>query len=77
MDHDFERIADFDQLRIDGEREFAEGKDAFGFAADVDEQFVFVFLNDHPGEDLTLVENFERFFVKALLQRQLVFLVTG
>ena len=43
MDHDLERIADFQKFRVDGEREFAERKDAFGFSADVDENFVLVF----------------------------------
>jgi hypothetical protein len=37
MNHDFERIADFEQLRLDGERQLAERKHAFGFTADVDE----------------------------------------
>ena len=54
---------------IDGERELAEGKDAFGLTADVDEHFVLIFLNDGAGEYLAFVENFERFFVKALLER--------
>ena len=44
MDHHFERVADLEFFGIDGEREFAERKNAFGFAADVDEQFVLIFL---------------------------------
>jgi len=69
VNHDFERVADPQQFGIDGERELAEGKDAFGFAADVDEHFVLIFLNDGAGEYLAFVENLERFFVKALLER--------
>jgi len=57
MNHHFEGIADFEQARIDGQREFAERQNAFGLASDVDEQFVFVFLNDRSGEDLALVED--------------------
>jgi hypothetical protein len=68
MDHDFERVADPKQFRIDGERELAERKDAFGFAADVDQQFVFIFLDDRAGENLAFVEYFERLFV-AVLER--------
>jgi len=37
MNHDFERVADFEEFRVDGEREFAERKDAFGFSADVNQ----------------------------------------
>ncbi len=49
MNHHFEGIADAQKFGIDGERELAERKDAFGFAADVDEHFVFVLLNDRAG----------------------------
>ena len=73
MDHDFEGVADAQRLWIDGERELAEGKHAFGLAADVDEQFVLVFLDDRAGEDLALVEHLERFFVEALFERELIF----
>jgi hypothetical protein len=69
MNHDFERVADAQQSWIDGERELAEWEDAFGLTADVDQQFVFVFLNDRAGENLALVEDPQRLFVKALLER--------
>ena len=58
MDHHFERVADFQRFGIDREREFAERQDAFGFTADVDEQFVFIFLNDEAVEYLAFVEDF-------------------
>ncbi|MGC1382006.1 MAG: hypothetical protein WA814_13405 [Candidatus Baltobacteraceae bacterium] len=63
MDHDFEGIADFEEFGIDCERELAEGENAFGLAADVDEQFVLVLLDDGSVEDLAFVEDLERFFV--------------
>jgi hypothetical protein len=69
MDHDLERIADAQQLGIDRERQLTEGKDAFGFPADVDEHFVFVFLHDRAREYLALVEDAERLFIKALFER--------
>ena len=75
MDHHFERVADVQQFRIDCERELAERKDAFGLAADVDEHFVLIFLDDRAGEDLALVENLERFFVEPLFERELIFFV--
>jgi hypothetical protein len=77
MHHHFDGVADAQQFGIDCERELAEGKDAFGFSADVDEHFVFVFLNDRAGKDLAFVENFERFFVEALLERELIFFVVS
>jgi hypothetical protein len=55
MNHDIERIADFEEFRVDGEREFAERKNAFGFSADVDQQLVLVFLNDGAGKNLAFV----------------------
>jgi hypothetical protein len=69
MHHDFECIADLEQFGIDRERELSEGEDAFGFPADVDEHFVFVLLNDRAREHLALVEDPQRFFVEALLER--------
>ncbi|MBV9719103.1 MAG: hypothetical protein JOZ77_07270 [Candidatus Eremiobacteraeota bacterium] len=69
MDHDFERVADAQEFRVDGERQLAERQHAFGLAPDVDEHFVFVFLDDRSGQYLTFIENFERFFVEALLER--------
>ena len=69
MYHDLERIADFEEFRIDREGELAKREDAFGFAADVDEHFVLVPLDDRAGEYLALVENAERFLVQALLER--------
>ena len=44
MDHHFKFVADVELFGFDREREFAEGKHAFGFAADVDEQLVLIFL---------------------------------
>jgi hypothetical protein len=72
MDHDFEGVADLELLRFDRKRELAEREDAFGLAADVDEQFVLILGDDDAGEDLTLVENLEALFVQALLERELV-----
>jgi len=74
MNHHFDGIADLEQFGIDGERQLAERKYAFGLSADVDQHFVFVPLDDRPGENLSLVENLERFFVQALFERQLIFL---
>jgi hypothetical protein len=73
VNHDFERVADFEELRFDGERELAERKHAFGFSADVDEQFVFIFLDDRAGQNLAFVENFERLFVELLFESELIF----
>ena len=73
MDHHFECVADLEGLGFDREREFAERQYAFGFSADVDEQFVLIFLDDHAVEDLSFVEDLERFFVEALLERELIF----
>jgi len=56
MNHDFDGVADAQQFGVDGERELAERKDAFGFSADVDEHFVFVSLDDRAGENLAFVE---------------------
>ena len=69
VNHHFDGIADFEQFGIDGERQFAERKYAFRLSADVDQHFVFVSLDDRPGENLSLVENLERFFVQALFER--------
>ena len=57
MDHHFEFVADVELFRLDDERELAEGKNAFGLAADVDEQLVLIFCDDDAGEDLAFVEN--------------------
>jgi hypothetical protein len=73
MNHHFERVADFESFGFDRERELAEGKNAFGFASDVHQQFVLIFLNDDAGEDLALVEDLERFFVETLLECELIF----
>jgi hypothetical protein len=73
VDHDFEGVTDFEFFGFDCKREFAEGKCTFGFAADVDEQFVLVFRNDDAGQNLAFVENFEALFVEALLESELVF----
>ncbi len=48
MDHHLELVADVEFLRLDGERELAEWKNAFGLAADVDEQFVLIFATMTP-----------------------------
>jgi len=68
VNHDFDGIADAQDFGVDRERELAEGKDAFGLSADVDEHFVLVFLDYGAGEYLAFVENSERFFVQALLE---------
>jgi hypothetical protein len=72
VDHDFQGVADLELLRFDRKRELAEREDAFGLAADVDEQFVLILGDDDAGEDLTLVENLEALFVQALLEGELV-----
>jgi hypothetical protein len=77
MNHHFDGIADAQQLWIDRQGEFAKREDAFGFAADVDEHFVLVFLNDRPAKHLAFVEDFERFFVQALLERELILFVVN
>lgn len=73
VDHHFDGIADLEEFGIDGERQLAERKYAFRLSADVDQHFILVTLDDRTGENLALVENLERFFVKALLERQLIF----
>jgi hypothetical protein len=73
MDHDLEGVADFERLGFDRERKLAEWKHAFGFAADVDQQFVFVFLNYQALQYLALVEDLERFFVETLFECELIF----
>ncbi len=65
------------QLGVDRERELAEWKHAFRFAPYVDEHFVLVLLDDRARKHLAFVENFERFFVQALFERELVFLVVS
>ena len=77
VDHDFQGGADDEFLRFDRERKLAEGQDALGLAADVDQQFVLIFGDDDAGENLTLVEDFQAFFVQALFERQLVFFFVG
>jgi hypothetical protein len=73
VDHHLELVADVQFLGLDDEREFAEGEDAFGLAADVDQQFVLIFRNDDADEDLAFIENFEALFVEPLFERELVF----
>jgi hypothetical protein len=77
VDHDFQGIADLQLLGFDRQRQFAEGQDALGFAADVDEEFVLVLGDDDAREDLALVENLEALFVEALFERELVFFFMG
>ena len=72
MNHHLERVADLERLEVDRERKLARRENAFGFSADVDEQFVFVFLDDQAGEDLAFVEDLERLFVEALFERELI-----
>jgi len=69
VDHDFQGVADDEFLRFDRERKLAEGQDALGLAADVDQQFVLIFGDDDAGENLALVEDFQAFFVQALFER--------
>src|SRR5487761_2528163 len=52
MHHDFESVADFEELWFYCQREFAERQNAFRFTADIDEQFVLVFLNDDAVKNL-------------------------
>src|SRR5581483_850331 len=73
VDHDFQRVADLQFFRLDRERELAEREDAFGLAADVDEQLVLILRDDDAGEDLALVEDLQAFFVQRLLETELVF----
>jgi hypothetical protein len=77
VNHYLDGVADAQKFWIDGERELAERKDAFGLAADVDQHLVLVLLNDRAGKHLAFIENLERFFVEALLERQLVLLVVS
>jgi hypothetical protein len=73
MDHHFEFIADAEFFRLDDERKLAEGQNALGLAADVDEQLVLIFCNDDADENLAFVENLEALFVESLLECELVF----
>jgi hypothetical protein len=73
MDHHFEFVADAEFFRLDDERKLAEGQNALGLAADVDEQLVLIFCNDDADENLAFVENLEALFVQPLLERELVF----
>ncbi len=73
MDHHFELVADARALRFDRERELAEGQNALGLAADVDEQFVLILCDDDAGEDLALVEDLQALFVEPLFEGELVF----
>jgi hypothetical protein len=73
VDHDFQGVADLELFRLDRERELAERQDAFGFAADVDEELVLILGDDDAGENLPLVEDLEGLFVQALLECELVF----
>jgi hypothetical protein len=76
VNHHLDGIANLQEFWIDCEGEFAERKDAFGLSADVDEDFVLVFLDDGPREDLAFVENLERFFVEPLFERELIFFLS-
>jgi hypothetical protein len=76
VNHHLDGVADLQEFWIDGEREFAEGEDAFGLSADVDENFVLVSLDDGPREDLALVEDLERLFVQPLFECELIFFLT-
>ena len=59
MDHHFQRIADFQIFGLYGQREFAERQRAFGFAADIYQQFILILRDDQSVEDLSLVQDFE------------------
>jgi hypothetical protein len=59
VNHHLEGVTDLECLGFDRERELAEGKNAFGFTADVDQQLVFVFLDDRAAEYLALVEDLQ------------------
>ena len=73
MNHHLKGVVHLKGARIDCEREFAEGENAFRFAADVDEQLVLILGDNQSVKDLSFIEDFQRFFVEALLQRELVF----
>jgi hypothetical protein len=75
MNHHLDGVADLEQFGIDGERQLAERKYAFGLSAYVDQHLILVSLDDRAGENLSLVENLERFFVEALFERELIFFV--
>jgi hypothetical protein len=47
MDHHLKGVVDLKGLRVDRERELAERQRAFGFPADIDEQFVLIFSDDY------------------------------
>jgi hypothetical protein len=76
VNHHLDGVADLKEFWIDCERELAEGEDAFGLSADVDEDFVLIFLDDSPRKDLALVEDLERLFVQSLFERELIFFLT-
>jgi hypothetical protein len=76
VNHHLDGVADLQEFWIDCEGKFAERKDAFGLSADVDEDFVFIFLDDGPREDLAFVQNLERFFVQSLFERELIFFLS-
>jgi hypothetical protein len=59
VDHDFQGVADFELFGFDRERQLTERQDAFGFAADVDEQLVLILGDDDAGENLAFVEDFQ------------------
>jgi hypothetical protein len=46
VNHHLDGVADLKEFWIDCERELAEGEDAFGLSADVDEDFVLIFLDE-------------------------------
>jgi hypothetical protein len=59
VNHHLEGVTDLECLGFDRERELAEGKNAFGFSADVYQQLVFIFLDDCAAEYLALVEDLQ------------------
>jgi hypothetical protein len=49
MNHHLDGVSNAQKFGIDGERQLAERKDAFGLAADVDEDLVLILLDDGSG----------------------------
>jgi hypothetical protein len=72
MDEHLERIANLEIGDAHTRRQFAPGHDAFGFAADVDEQLVMRLRDDDAREHLTFVEGSQTRFVELLFERELV-----
>jgi len=73
MDEHLERVADLEIGDRHTRRKLATRDDAFGLAADVDEQFVVRLRDDQAGEDLTLIECAKALLVEALFECEFIF----